>query len=70
MGIKTGSNQGADFAVIKTLGYTVATLPASQQNGSRAFVTDALTPVWGSAAVGGGAVIVPVFKNASTWIVG
>lgn len=50
-------------------GYTVATLPAGTV-GQRAYVTDALTPVWGSAVVGAGAVTVPVFRNATVWIVG
>ena len=54
---------------IRTGGYTVGTLPAGSI-GDRAYVTDALGPVFGSAVVGGGAVVIPVFRNASTWIVG
>lgn len=52
----------------KTTGYTVATLPAGTV-GMRAHVTDALTPAFGAAVVGGGAVIIPVFYGAA-WIVG
>jgi hypothetical protein len=49
---------------------TVATLPASPSAGWRAFVSDALTPVFGSAVTGGGAVPVPVYYTGSTWNVG
>jgi hypothetical protein len=51
---------------------TVATLPSAATVGanSKSYVTDALTPVFGSAVVGGGAVGVPVFSNGSSWIVG
>jgi len=56
--------------LLTTTGYTVATLPAAGTAGRRAHVTNALTPVFGSAAVGGGAVIIPVFDNGTTWIVG
>lgn len=55
--------------VIRSQGYTVATLPAGN-TGDRAHVTDAAAPVFGNAVVGGGAVIIPVFKNATQWIVG
>jgi hypothetical protein len=50
-------------------GYTVATLPAGVV-GAKAYVTNALTPVFGSTVVGGGSVTVPVFYNGSNWIVG
>lgn len=56
--------------LLTTTGYTVATLPASGTAGRRAHVTNALTPVFGSAAVGGGLVLVPVFDTGTTWIVG
>lgn len=55
---------------IRMAAYTVATLPAAGTAGRRAYVTNALTPVALSAVVGGGAVIVPVFDNGTTWIVG
>lgn len=52
---------------IKTGGYTVGTLPAGV-TGDRAYVTDATTPTYLGALTGGGAVVCPVFKNASAWI--
>lgn len=56
----------------KKTSYTVATLPAAATvgAGATAFVTDALTPVFGSAVTGGGAVGVPVYSDGSTWLVG
>lgn len=54
---------------IKTLGYTVTTLPIGVV-GARAYVTDALTPVFGATVVTGGAVTIPVFYNGTNWIVG
>ena len=54
---------------ISTVGTTVAALPAGVV-GDRGHVTDALTPTFGAAVVGGGAVIIPVFRNATVWVVG
>jgi hypothetical protein len=56
----------------KMTSYTVSALPAAATvgAGARAFVTDALTPVFGSAVTGGGAVGVPVYSDGSTWLVG
>jgi len=51
----------------KTNGYTVATLPAGVV-GLRAYVTDATTPAYNAALVGGGAVVVPVFYNGTAWV--
>ena len=51
----------------RTGGYTVATLPAGAQ-GMRAFVTDSLTPAYLAMAVGGGAVVAPVFYNGTNWV--
>lgn len=56
------------FGAVETTGYTVATLPTGVV-GMRAYVTNALTPTYGSAVVGGGAVTIPVFYNGTTWIV-
>jgi hypothetical protein len=56
--------------LLTTSGYTVATLPAAGTIGRRAHVTNALTPVFGSAVAGAGLVSVPVFDNGTTWIVG
>ena len=58
-----------NLGTIKTGGYTVATLPTGV-TGASAYVTNALSPVFGSTVVGGGAVTVPVFYNGSNWIVG
>lgn len=50
----------------------VASLPsaATLGSGARAFVNNALTPAFGSAVVGGGAVAVPVYSDGTNWIVG
>lgn len=70
-----GTTQAAKFSstglavtgTIKTSGYTVATLPAGAA-GDRAYVTDATAPTYLGALTGGGAVVCPVFKNASAWV--
>ena len=55
-----------------TTNYLVADLPSASVSGSgaRAFVSDALTPVFGLAVVGGGAVKVPVYSDGTDWKVG
>ena len=60
------------FGAIQATTYTVATLPSASTSGvgARAFVTDALAPVFGSAVAGGGAVPVPVYSTGSAWNVG
>ena len=52
--------------------YTVSTLPsaATSGTGARAFVTDALAPVFGSTVATGGAVAVPVYSDGTNWKVG
>jgi len=50
-------------------GYTVATLPAGTV-GDTAYVTDALTPSFGVALVGGGAVVTKAFYNGTSWVDG
>jgi hypothetical protein len=50
-------------------GFTVATLPTGVV-GQRAYVTDATAPTFLGALTGGGAVITPVFKNATIWVAG
>ena len=52
---------------LKSGGYIVATLPAGA-TGERAYVTDATAPTYLGALTGGGAVVCPVFKNASAWV--
>ncbi len=54
-------------ATIKPGGYTVATLPAGSV-GMHAYVTDATTPTYLGALVGGGAVTCPVFYNGTAWV--
>ncbi len=48
-------------------GYTVGTLPAGTQ-GFIAYATDLLAPTFLAAAVGGGAVVGPVFYNGAGWV--
>ncbi len=48
----------------------VSALPAAGTQGRRGMATDALSPVFGSAVVGLGAVVVPVYDNGTAWIVG
>jgi hypothetical protein len=55
---------------IRTQGYTVATLPTAGTAGRRAYVTDALAPTFGTAVVGGGAVVMVVFDNGANWVAG
>jgi len=71
VGVGTSSPTGKlDVAgTIKTLGYTVATLPTGVV-GARAYVTNALAPTYGATVVAGGAVVIPVFYNGANWIVG
>jgi hypothetical protein len=71
VGIGTSSPTGKlDVAgTIKTLGYTVATLPTGVV-GAKAYVTNALAPTFGATVVAGGAVTIPVFFNGTNWIVG
>jgi hypothetical protein len=47
--------------------YTVATLPAGTV-GDRAYVTDATAPTYLGALTGGGAVVCPVFRDATVWV--
>lgn len=63
------SLDGTFVGVSLNAGYTVSTLPAGIV-GQRAYVTDAASPSFGSAVSGGGAVVIPVFRNATAWIVG
>lgn len=48
-------------------GFTVATLPAGTV-GDTAYVTDADSPTYLSAPVGGGAVVAPCFHNGAGWV--
>ena len=53
---------------LKSPGYTVAALPTGVV-GQREYVTDASSPSFGVAVSGGGSVVIPVFRNATAWIV-
>lgn len=52
--------------------YTVATLPAAATIGAggRAYVTDALTPTFGTTVTGGSSTGVPVYSDGTNWKVG
>lgn len=65
----SGNTRGTVIAVvpIRLKAYTVATLPAGVQ-GDTALATDLLAPAFLVAAVGGGAVVGPVFFNGAAWI--
>ena len=52
---------------ISTTGYTVATLPTGVV-GMRAYVTDALAPIYLGTLTGGGAIKCPVFYNGTAWV--
>ena len=63
-------NGSAKFqGTVQLKGYTVSTLPSGIQ-GMTAFVTDSLTPVFGSTVVGGGAVPMKVWYDGTSWKVG
>ena len=51
---------------------TVGTLPSASTSlaGTRAFVTDALSPTFGSTVAAGGAVNTPVYSDGTNWKVG
>lgn len=68
--ILTLNGDGSTIAngTIRLKGYTVATLPATPTQGDVAFCTDLLTPTFFALAVGGGAVVGPVFFNGTIWI--
>ena len=53
-------------------GYTVATLPTGQAQGTRTWVTDATATSYlvGAAVTGGGTAVIPVFYNGSAWVAG
>lgn len=58
--------------VLASTVYTVATLPSATDSGAgaRTFVSDALTPTFGSTVASGGAVTTPVYSNGALWKVG
>lgn len=48
--------------------YTFATLPAAPLAGQKAYIIDALAPVYLAPAVGGGLIFCPVFYNGVNWV--
>jgi hypothetical protein len=58
--------------VLASTVYAVADLPSAvdSRKGARTFVSNALTPTFGSTVVGGGAVTVPVYSDGTNWKVG
>ena len=55
--------------VVQLPSFTVATLPtcSTTYKGGMAYVTDAVAPTYNAALTGGGAVVIPVFCNGSSW---
>lgn len=53
--------------VVRLKGYIVSNLPAGT-TGDQAYVTDALSPTYGSPVTGSGAVTIPVFYDGTNWI--
>ena len=56
-------------ASTKVVPVAFASLPTGAA-GMRAFVNNALAPVFGAAVAGGGAVTVPVYYDGAAWNVG
>jgi hypothetical protein len=71
-GIKFTGAAAGSTSWIKVPAVAVSALPSASTAGAgaRSFVNDALTPVFGSAVTGGGAVTVPVYSTGSAWNVG
>ena len=69
IGATTGTSTTTVNGLLKQQTYTVGTLPTGSA-GARSFVTDSLTPAFGSAVVGGGTVGVPVYHDGTSWKVG
>lgn len=63
-----GSRVSMTNVPFRLQGFTVATLPTSPLQGDTAYVTDATAPTFLGAAVGGGAVVSPVFYNGAAWV--
>ncbi|NBU75729.1 MAG: hypothetical protein EBS30_10975 [Planctomycetes bacterium] len=71
--ITIGSTFGTSItfnAPVRLAGFTVATLPAAGTAGRRAYVTDALAPMFLVAVAAGGSVVCPVFDNGTSWVAG
>ncbi|WP_158810469.1 Gp138 family membrane-puncturing spike protein [Beijerinckia sp. L45] len=74
--IATGSMQSTGPVAAPTIQtnqpYTVATLPTPSLllQGTRAFVTDATSPSFMQALVGGGIIVCPAFCDGTQWVAG
>jgi hypothetical protein len=61
---------GVDGGTFRVPVYTVATLPSPNPAGQRALVSDSSVTTLASALAGGGANVVPVYSDGSSWRVG
>lgn len=72
----TDTNIATFEGIVKSKVYTISAganqIPAAATAGagSRAFVSDALSPTFGAVVAGGGSVTMSVFSNGTAWIVG
>jgi hypothetical protein len=69
IGLSTNTSTTTVNGTLRQQTYLVANLPTGIA-GAQSFVTNALTPAFGSAVVGGGAVGVPVYHDGTSWKVG
>jgi len=69
IGSTTGTSTTTVNGLLKQQTYLVANLPTGSA-GARSFVTNALSPTFGAAVAGGGAVGVPVYHDGTSWKVG
>ena len=71
-GIKFTGAAAGSTSWIKVPAVAVSALPSASVAGvgARAFVNDALSPVFGSAVANGGSATVPVYSTGSAWNVG
>ena len=69
IGSTAGTSTTTVNGLLKQQTYLVANLPTGSA-GARSFVTDALTPTFGAAVAGSGAVGVPVYHDGTSWKVG
>lgn len=64
------STGNVDYAITPSASvgtFTVATLPAAPAAGTKAYVTNALAPVFAAAAAGAGAIFTPVYFDGVIW---
>lgn len=61
---------GGEYTGITDFVGIVANLPTANVQGTRGFVTDALAATFGSAPTGGHALVVPVYNDGTTWLMG